>query len=369
MSDTLTPVEIASGTYWVGKRDPHSIFHSNPYLRVFRGTDPRDGRPNQFNLLINPGSRADFAVVSTRVASVIGSLSRLSASFVNHQDPDVCSSVGLISAKYAPNASIICSEATWRLIQHYGLPRDRFFPTEKFKHGIRLPTGGKLLPVPSPFCHFRGAVMLYDPETRVLFSGNLFGSLTDKNAVGIWADASDWRGMRAFHQIYMPTSRGIALAIRAIRDLPGVDVIAPQHGRIIRGEWVEFYIEKLARLPVGLDILEEGEDDPQVLQAWNSVMGRVLETARMYLGPHADERMIATEDLQDVLEFRDGRVVLTGMGRWAVGVAVNAICEHEPPQVANAIKQEALIAAHELELPAPDLHLEEFDSDDGNPYL
>ena len=72
MSEIMVPVEIAPGTYWVGKRDPHSIFHANPYLRVFRGTDAQTGRPNQFNLLIDPGSRSDFAVVST-TANLLGS--------------------------------------------------------------------------------------------------------------------------------------------------------------------------------------------------------------------------------------------------------------------------------------------------------
>ena len=30
--------------------------------------------------------------------------------------------------------------------------------------------------VPTPFCHFRGAMAFYDPELRTLFSGDLFAS-------------------------------------------------------------------------------------------------------------------------------------------------------------------------------------------------
>lgn len=363
MSEILSPIEIAPGTFWVGKRDPHSIFHANPYLRIFRGAGA-DQRPTQFNLLVDPGSRSDFAVVSTKSATLIGSLAKLSAMFVNHQDPDVCSSATLISAKYAPNASLICSEATWRLIAHYGLPRDRFFATERFKSGMRLPTGHKLIPVPTPFCHFRGAVMLYDPETRVLFSGDLFGGLTDKEAEGIWADDTDWRGMRAFHQMYMPTNAALAAAVASIRKLD-VEIIAPQHGRVLKGPWVHHYLDKLARLPVGLDVLEAGEDDPAVLSSWNHVLSRVIETARVYLGPHAEDRIAGCADLEDVLSFPEGKPRISSLGRWAVGVAVNAIAANEPAAVANAIKQEALIAADELELPPPDLHLEEFEDTDG----
>src|SRR5690606_23581297 len=166
-------VEIAPNTYWVGKREEKGVFFSNPYLRTFSGVDATSGKTQVFNLLIDPGSSSDFSVVHTKVSSLIGGMDKISALFINHQDPDVGASASIISARYAPKAAILCSEDTWRLIVHQNLPRDRFIPTEKFKTGIRLPTGHRVIPVPSPFCHFRGAVMLYDPETRVLFTGDL----------------------------------------------------------------------------------------------------------------------------------------------------------------------------------------------------
>jgi len=363
MSELIESVEIAPNTYWVGKRDPKSIFHANPYLRIFRGVSP-EGRAQQFNLLIDPGSRSDFAVVSTKVSSLIGSLSRVSAVWVNHQDPDVSSSASMIVAKHSPRAAVICSEATWRLIQHYGIPRDRFYSTDRVQGGLKIPTGGHVIPVPSPFCHFRGAVMLYDPETRVLFSGDLFGGLTELDASGLWADETDWRGMRAFHQVYMPSSKAVANAIAAIRRLePKVEIIAPQHGRLIRGAWVDYFMDRLERLPVGLDILED-EDETKNLVAWNSVLDRVLETARMYLGPVADDRIAsAAEELEDVVVFEADGPRIQASPRWALGAIVNAITQNEAPAIANVIKQEALVAADELELPPPDLRLEEADVD------
>jgi len=64
MIDNISPVEIAEGTYWVGKREEDSIFHANPYLRVFEGADEGSGQPRRFNFLIDPGSSSDFALVS-----------------------------------------------------------------------------------------------------------------------------------------------------------------------------------------------------------------------------------------------------------------------------------------------------------------
>ncbi len=354
----LVPVEIAPDTFWVGKRDPGNIFYANPYLRRFRGTDPKTGRPNEFNLLIDPGSSSDFAQVSTKVTSLIGGLDRLSAVFINHQDPDVGSSASIISARYAPKAGILCSEDTWRLIVHQNLPRGRFIATEKFSHGLNVPTGHRLLPVPSPFCHFRGAVMLYDPQTRVLFTGDLFGGVTDVNAQGLWADESDWTGIRAFHQIYMPVNLALQRVVAVIRKLePAVEIIAPQHGRLIRGPLIQTFLDRMEKLPVGLDIMDEAQDRSH-LQAWNVVLERVMTLARGYLGSSVDEKLMGSSELAETAKVENGQVSIQRLGRWTVEHVVELLCHGEPPEIAGPIMMEATTAAAEYNLPTPHLDIE-----------
>ncbi|WP_257463468.1 oxygen-binding di-iron domain-containing protein [Archangium lipolyticum] len=354
----LVPVEIAPDTFWVGKREPGNIFYANPYLRRFRGTDAKTGRPNEFNLLIDPGSSSDFAQVSTKVTSLIGGLDRLSAVFINHQDPDVGSSASIISARYAPKAGILCSEDTWRLIVHQNLPRGRFIATEKFSHGLNVPTGHRLLPVPSPFCHFRGAVMLYDPETRVLFTGDLFGGVTDVNAQGLWADESDWNGIRAFHQIYMPVNLALQRVVATIRQLePAVEIIAPQHGRLIRGPLIQMFLDRMEKLPVGLDIMDEAQDRSH-LQAWNAVLERVLTLARGYLGGSVDEKLMGSTELTETARLQNGQVSIQRLGRWTVEHVVELLCHGEPPEISGPIMMEATTAAAEYNLPTPHLDIE-----------
>lgn len=355
-NEALSPVEIAPDTFWVGKRDPSSIFHANPYLRVFR--DSRESK-QRFAMLIDPGSTSDFAVVISKVNTVLGAGAQLSALFINHQDPDVGSSASVICARYAPQAKILCSEATWRLIMHLGLPRERFIDTDKYPSGFRLPTGQIALPVPSPFCHFRGAVMLYDPSTRVLFSGDLFGGLTAEGVQGLWADESDWSGLRAFHQTYMPCNRAIAPIIRKIRALdPPVEIIAPQHGRLLRGEILDRFLDRLETLPVGMDLLEE-EQSPDLLVAWNSVLHRVICIAEALLGPLVREHLLECDALQGVLTEEEGHLSLSSMGRWGVSTAVNELTAGQPASIANPIKIEAMMAAEQFELPSPDLHIDD----------
>jgi eukaryotic-like serine/threonine-protein kinase len=354
IADNTEPIEIAPNTYWVGMRDPRGIFHANPYLRVFKS-----GAREPYNMLIDPGSSSDFAVVSAKVGSVIGRIGAVSGLFINHQDPDVGSSAAQICARYAPRAAIHCSEATWRLIVHFNLPRDQFVDTDAARRGVSVPTGQVWVPVPSPFCHFRGAVMLYDPETRVLFSGDLLGGLTEPGPRDLWAEPADWSGIRAFHQVYMPTSRALLAAVRAIRKLtPPVEIIAPQHGRLLRGPLLDRFLDQLEKLPVGLDILDELGDEPDALAAWSSALNRVLHIARMVLGDEVDAVLAQSEELRARCAKQGSRFEVTSGGRWVLGAAVRLLTTHQRATIANPIRLAAVHACEELELPSPDLLLE-----------
>lgn len=351
VTETTDTIEIAPGIYWVGKRDPNSLFHSNPYLRVFK-----DEQGRALSILVDPGSSSDFAVVYAKVSRILGDISRLSAVFVNHQDPDVGSSATQFLGRYAQQARLICSEETWRLIVHTNLPRDRLIVTNNLQHNlIRLQTGHVLSAVPSPFCHFRGAVMLYDHEHRVLFSGDLFGGLTEAGDTSMWATEADWRGIRAFHQLYMPTNQALARTIATIRRLdPPVHIIAPQHGRLLHGSLLTEFMSRIERLPVGLDVLD---DDEASLPGWNSVLDRVMDTARLVLGNQAELRVTDRASLNDTISFDGWTPRIIALGRWSIGEVVAALTEREPAEIANPIKLQAIHSAMELNLPTPEIQL------------
>ncbi len=357
-------VEIAQGTYWVGKRPPGLLFYANPYLRVFKSAVSalsvgKDDGDREFNLLIDSGSGSDFSIVREKVEQRISRLDQLTAVYVNHQDPDVGSSSATILGRYAPRASVIASEETWRLIQYYKLPREQFVDVGQYLNGLPLPTGHTLRPVASRYCHFVGAVMLYDPETRVLFSGDLFGGLTAADAEGLYADEGDWTGIRAFHQIYMPTNKALVRTVAAVRALdPPVEIIAPQHGRVIQRALVEDFLGRMERLQVGLDIAED-EADESALTGWTTVLNRVLELARSYMGNEADERLRQNKELRDCLRFDGSSVTVKMLGRWAVEQAVEALTSGQSDVVATPLKFEAVVAAEDLDLPTPTVTVNE----------
>ena len=392
MQAFASPVEIAPGVHWVGKRDPASIFHANPYVRVFESD--RAGQRQWFTLLIDPGSPSDCAVVAARVAEVLGSAASLSAFFLNHQDPDVASSTAFFSQRFAPRAHVLCSEDTWRLVVHFGLDRARFRATDRYlDHGLRLPTGHVLQFVPTPYCHFRGATMLYDRETRVLFSGDLFGGLSPADEQSLWADGSAWPGMRAFHQIYMPSGDALRRAVAAIRALdPAPEIIAPQHGGLLRGEWIELYLRRLEQLPVGVELLD---DDDRDALAWSSVLRKITAVAeargraassagRLATGTRdrLEDRLVGLGDapsetapagglsglveaclsaddlIADTTRREGDRRVVVRHGRWTIERALALLAGVLDHATMNEVVLEALAAADVLQLPTPRVDLD-----------
>lgn len=360
-NEVTEPISIAPGIHWVGKRQPGEVFYANPYLRVFRGNV--NGKDRTFNMLIDPGSSSDFAVVRAKVSSVIGGMNRVSAIFINHQDPDVGSSSAMILSKHAPKASIVCSEETWRLIVHFNLPRERLVATNGREKGFRTPTGQTVIPVPTPYCHFVGATALYDPETRVLFSGDLFGGLTDTEAEGIWGDETDWTGMRAFHQTFMPNGAAVKNAMRIVRELdPPPLIIAPQHGRVISEDFIPYFIDKLDNLSCGIDNLEDRNATAETINAWNSVVRRIMTLATSVLGDDLEralKSMKSDEELGEYCDLSGGIPEIKSMGRSATERIVQLLTLRASSSASNIVKYEAIAAAEDVDLPAPQVQLEE----------
>ncbi len=254
--------ELAPDVHWVGRRRGQ-LLENNAYLLTFRrGT-------KQVRVLVDPGPPEDFAILSHKVESLVGSMDRLDYVFLHHRAPDVAGSAGAIQQR-SRTTQIICSEDTFRHARAYGLDPNRFMAVESFPGGVcTLPTGNAITFVPTPFCHHRGAVMLFDPGSRVLFSGTLFGGARAPKLVA-WEGS--WPGIEMFHQIYMPTQRALGLAVGRVQRLtPTPALIAPQHGAMILGRDIGTFIERIGRLEVGVDLPEKPAHVERYLAAANAI--------------------------------------------------------------------------------------------------
>jgi flavorubredoxin len=274
-------IEISAGVYWVGA-GTKTFLSRNSFLRVF------EGNKTSGSLLIDPGPTSDFISLSRKVASVLpGGLLNINLAFINHKDPDV---VGVLPKMYAMNRrlNVIATEDTWRLVSLNDLSSVRFRSIDQVQNQrLVLPTGHKLQFIPTPYCHFRGASMIYDLESRILFTGDFLGGV---EASGLIATEENWAGVKAFHQIYMPSNEAMKLAVKKIRALePTPLALAPQHGGLIKGDLIECFLERIAELPVGLDIVTTVNDRlPAMIAGLNEVLDAVKET----MGEYKVERIL-----------------------------------------------------------------------------
>lgn len=231
--------------YWLGITD-ETAFRCNTYL-------VRDGDEA---ILVDPGNRAFFAQVKSRVAQIMDP-AKVTGMILCHQDPDVAASM-VDWLDLNPHMKVISTPRTHVLLPHYGkLTYPAFEVSEQAVYP--LPSGSELRFIEAPFLHFPGAFVTYDTASKMLFSGDIWAALDMNWSLVVDNFDTHMPAMDLFHVDYMASniaSRGFA------NKLVGVDIeaILPQHGSIITRKHVPEALDYLRNLRCGLDILYAGMD-------------------------------------------------------------------------------------------------------------
>jgi len=237
-------VEIAPNTYWVGFYDKDAVLPCNPYLLL-------DGDEA---VIIDPGSVPHFPIVATKIVSVVNP-QRISTIIEQHQDPDLCGALPVLEDLIgAPNLRIAAHSVSIYLITYYGIT-SAFYPVDQHHYQLRFGNGRTLRFIHLPNLHAPGALATYDEQTKVLFSGDLFGGLAEEWS--LYATPDTKQGVTTFHQRLMPSQ---VLLRRGLERLKGLDIeiIAPQHGSIIPRQDIPEYFQTLWNLRCGWDLEQEG---------------------------------------------------------------------------------------------------------------
>lgn len=283
---------MSSELHEIGKefyllRSKEEFLHRNIYIKRFVGT-----HGESMNMIMDPGTSIDYPVLSKTLKELIGGIKNVHAVFLSHQDPDVSSNIMAILAS-APKAVVFASEDTWRLISMYGIPEKRFRAVESFKFDVlRIKkTGHYIQFIPAKYCHFVGATMFYDFESKVIFTGDFLGGVDSRKGNGIYANEESWEGISLFHQIYMPSKKALQIAVDKIGLLNKIpEVIAPQHGDVIKGDFVNDFLSRIASLDVGMDAAEWEEEKLETLiVAFNGFLDMIKN-----LYPDIHESLIAS---------------------------------------------------------------------------
>jgi flavorubredoxin len=199
-------------------------------------------------VLTDPGGFEIFPMVFAAIAGELDA-HKIKHIFASHQDPDVISSLSLWLL-FNPQIRCHLSWLWQTFVPHFGGSRETFQPIPD--EGRTLAVGGVDLElVPAHYLHSSGNFHLYDPEARLLFSGDVGAALLPP-ASGLFVTDFDRHIAHAegFHRRWMGSNE-------AKRDwceraaAMSIDLLCPQHGAIYRGKDVERFINWFAELEVG----------------------------------------------------------------------------------------------------------------------
>lgn len=207
-------------------------------------------------MILDPGGHKVYNKALSETTKLLGAGGKLRCIFLSHQDPDI---VAAINGWMMTTDADAYASALWiRFIPHFGLDRlvsHRLHPIPD--EGMHLDLNGCALAfLPAHFLHSPGNFQVFDPVSKVLYSGDLGASLgMDYMAVPDFE--SHLPHMAGFHRRYMASGRSMRAWAKMVRPL-GIEVIAPQHGAIFRGKaMVDRFIDWCESLECGVDLMDD----------------------------------------------------------------------------------------------------------------
>ena len=154
---------------------------------------------------------------------------------VEHLEPDHSSQIARLMHRF-PDCRIICSAAAARMLP-------AVVGTDEFKDRITSVGEGDTLPLGShtltfllaPMIHWPEVMMVYVPESGVLFSADAFGRFGHP-------EASEWaeEGARYYLNIVGKYGKPVQNLIAKLRD-KDIRTIAPLHGPVLSGDLTPYF--------------------------------------------------------------------------------------------------------------------------------
>lgn len=204
-------------------------------------------------MILDPGGHKVYSKVLAETLSILGK-AKLQYIFLSHQDPDIVAAVN--GWLMTTDADAYVSTLWMRFVPHFGISHlvaDRLKPIPDEGRMFDL-DGAQLVVLPAHFLHSEGNFQVYDPVSKILYSGDLGASL----GMDYW-EVTDFdahiRYMEGFHRRYMASNKVMKSWAEMVRGLD-IEIIAPQHGAYFKGkDMVGRFIDWCADLQCGVDLI------------------------------------------------------------------------------------------------------------------
>ncbi len=220
---------------------PESIIDTNQYMIV----------AGNRALLMDPGGIEVFAPMLGAILHH-AKVDEITDIFASHQDPDIISSLGLWD-QALPHAKLHSPWLWEGFLRHFGMNNIEY---------VGIPDEGNELNlgevdvrfIPAHYLHSSGNFHVYDPKAKILMSGDV-GAALEASEAPLFVEDFDEHipKMEMFHKRWMPSNRAKNDWVKRVRTLD-IEYMAPQHGRIFKGENVARFIDWFEALEVGVAI-------------------------------------------------------------------------------------------------------------------
>ena len=204
-------------------------------------------------MILDPGGHKIYSRALAETMTQLGG-AKLKHIFLSHQDPDI---VAAINGWLMTTDATAWASSLWsRFIPHFGLDRlmaERLKPIPD--KGMTIQLGATALQIiPAHFLHSAGNFHVYDPVSKIFYSGDLGASLGAPSM-----DVTDFDAhlpyMEGFHRRYMASNVAMKAWASQARALD-IECIAPQHGAMMRGKAMATrFIDWVDGFRCGLDYL------------------------------------------------------------------------------------------------------------------
>lgn len=208
---------------------------------------------NGEGILLDPGGHKSFSRLQSDLARYASS-DGLRYLFCSHQDPDIVAAIN--GWLMVTEADAYLAKIWTHFVAHFGIDslfedRMKEIPDE----GMYLPLGStELMVLPAHFLHACGMFQVYDPVSKILYSGDLGTSLGIEYRIVTDFDAHIPQ-MESFHRRFMGSNIAMRAWANMVRGLD-IEIIAPQHGAAFKGKpMVNRFIEWCEQLSCGIDVL------------------------------------------------------------------------------------------------------------------
>ena len=225
-------------------KKPERIIDTNQYM-VVNGDRA---------LLMDPGGIEVFAPMLGAILHYV-KIEQVTDLFASHQDPDIISSLGLWD-QALPDARLHAPWLWEGFLRHFGMNNIEYaaIPDE----GASLDLDGvKVDFIPAHYLHASGNYHVYDATARILMSGDVGAAIEPADTPLFVEDFDEHvKKMTLFHQRWMPSNRAKSDWIERVSKLE-IEYMAPQHGRVFKGDDVQRFLEWFDQLNVGIAIQDE----------------------------------------------------------------------------------------------------------------